>query len=277
VNFGLNWLMIYGNGPITDAMGAEGAALATTLTRWLTAIIMLAYVWLMADSTRLNVRAARADWQIARRMQRLGYPLAMAMFVEVAAFMAMTQAAGFLSNDATAGYQIAHNLVALVFMSAIGLGAATAVRVGNAVGRDDPSGVHQAALAGVTLVVGAMAVLGGLFLIMPETLIAIYTADPAVAAFALPALFVAGTMMVFDGAQAVLVNALRATGDVWFPMVAQIIAFWVLAVPAAWWLAFRADYGTAGLMGGIYVGVVAATILGAGRFAVIARRPLKRS
>ena len=129
----------------------------------------------------------------------------------------------------------------------------------------------------MALVALVMAVFGSLFLFMPETLVAAYTPQAAVAAFALPALTVAGFMMVFDGGQAVLVNALRATGDVWFPMAAQILAFWVLAAPAAWYLAFDFGHGTAGLMGGIYAGVVAATLLNGWRFAVIARRPVVRS
>lgn len=276
LNFGLNWLLIYGNAGF-EAMGADGAALATTLARWMTAVAALVYIWWILDRDRYGLRGTRASTDVGRRMRRLGYPMGLAMFVEVAAFMAMTQMAGFLGNSATAGYQIAHNLVALVFMSAIGLGAATAVRVGNAVGRGDRVGIRGAAAAGVLLVALVMAVLGGLFLVVPGALVGVYTSEAAVAVFALPALAVAGTMMVFDGVQAVLVNALRAMGDVWFPMAAQILAFWVLASPAAWYLAFHMDLGTAGLMGGIYAGVVAASILNGARMFIVLGRPIARS
>lgn len=276
VNLGLNWLLIHGHAGL-PGMGAEGAALATTLARWMTAGAILVYVWWMPCRARYGVRTARPDPEIGRRIRRLGYPMGLAMFVEVAAFMAMTQMAGFLGNDATAGYQIAHNLVALVFMSAIGLGAATGVRVGNAVGRGDLAGVRGAAAAGVLLVVLVMAMFGSLFLLIPETLVAAYTPQAAVAAFALPALMVAGFMMVFDGSQAVLINALRATGDVWFPMTTQIISFWILAAPVAWVLAFEYGFGTAGLMGGIFAGVVAATLLNGWRILRIVSGPIARA
>lgn len=275
-NFGLNWLMIHGHGGF-EAMGAEGAALATTIARWMTAVVVVGYIWWMRDRARYGIRTARASGLVGQRIRRLGYPMGLAMFVEVAAFMAMTQMAGFLGNNAAAGYQIAHNLVALVFMSAIGIGAATGVRVGNAVGRRDSLSVRGAAAAGVLLVALIMAVLGSLFLFIPGVLVGVYTSEADVIAFALPALAVAGTMMVFDGAQAVLVNALRAMGDVWYPMAAQILAFWVLASPVAWYLAFSMGYGTAGLMGGIFTGVVAATVLNGWRIMLVARRPLRRS
>lgn len=277
VNFGLNWVMIYGNLGFSG-MGAEGAALATTIARWVTAFAILAYIWWLPDRDRFGIRrASLPEARVGRRMRRLGYPMGLAMFVEVAAFTTMTQLAGFLGGDGIAGYQIAHNLVALVFMSAIGLGAATGVRVGNAVGRADPQGVRGALAAGLGLVVAAMTVLGGSFLVIPETLVAVFTADAGVVAFALPALAVAGTMMIFDGSQAVLINALRALGDVWFPMVAQILSFWVLAIPAGWIMAFGMDLGTAGLMGGIYIGVVAATAVNGWRFRRMSHRPLRRA
>lgn len=276
INFGLNWLLIFGNAGFAP-MGAEGAALATSLARWMTAFAIIAYILLVLDRRRYGIRLGKAAADVGRRLRRLGYPMGLAMFVEVAAFMAMTQMAGFLGNEATAGYQIAHNLVALVFMSAIGIGAATGVRVGNAVGRGDLPGVKGASAAGVLLVALIMAALGGLFLLVPGLLVGVYTTEAAVAAFALPALAVAGTMMVFDGVQAVLVNALRAMGDVWFPMAAQILSFWVLACPVSWYLAFSLEFGTAGLMGGIYAGVVAASILNGGRILTVVRGPIARS
>ena len=277
VNLGLNWVMIYGNLGF-PAMGAEGAALATTLARWATAATILGYIWWLPERERLGIRRASLPAaRVGRRLRRLGYPMGLAMFVEVAAFTTMIQLAGFLGGDGIAGYQVAHNLVALVFMSAIGLGAATGVRVGNAVGREDPAGVRGALAAGIGLVVVAMTVLGGSFLVIPESLVGIYSADPGVMAFAMPALAVAGSMMIFDGAQAVLVNALRALGDVWFAMLTQIFSFWALAIPVGWFMAFELGHGTAGLMGGIYVGVVAATAVNGWRFRRMSRRPLVRA
>lgn len=277
VNLGLNWVMIYGHLGF-PAMGAEGAALATTLTRWGTAAAIVAYIWWLPERERLGIRrASLPSARVGRRLRRLGFPMGLAMFVETAAFTTMIQLAGFLGADGVAGYQIAHNLVSLVFMSAIGLGAATGVRVGIAVGRDDPDGVRGALAAGIGLVVIAMTILGGSFLVIPGILVGIYSSDPGVAIYAMPALAVAGSMMIFDGSQAVLVNALRALGDVWFAMMAQILAFWLLAIPAAAVMAFHFGWGTAGLMGGIYVGVVAAAAVNGGRFRLISRRSLQRS
>lgn len=282
VNFGLNWLLIYGVSlgglTLSEPMGAAGAALATTLVRWLTAIVIIGYIWIMPERERYGIRGGGPRLGFAgRRLRSLGFPIGIAMFIEVAAFMAMTQLAGLLGPYEIAGYQIAHNLVALVFMSAIGLGAATGIRVGNAVGREDPPGVRMAGMVGVGLVAAAMALLGSTFVLIPDVLLSFYTTEAAVAAMAMTALGVAATMMMFDGSQAVLMNALRGLGDVWVPMGLQFVAFWLLALPAGYVFAFRLGLGTAGLMGGIYVGCVAATLFAGLRFAVVSRRPLSRA
>ncbi|MEC9347784.1 MAG: MATE family efflux transporter [Pseudomonadota bacterium] len=282
LNFGLNWVMIYGNPvlglDLVAPMGAAGAALATTLTRWVTAVVAVLYVLFVASPGHFGVRSREAALpDAARRMRRIGVPMGLTMFIEVAALMTMTQLAGLLGRTEVAGYQIAHNLLALAFMSAIGLGAATSIRVGNAVGRRDRPGVVMAGLVGVGICALVMAFLGGLFLTIPGTLIGFYTSDPAVIAQAAAALTVAGCMMVADGPQAVLANALRSLGDVWGPLLAQLAAFWALAIPVSWVLAFRLDYGTAGLMGGVAAGCVASVLINGARFMVVSRRPLRRS
>lgn len=281
LNLGLNWVFIQGTTVgdivIVEGMGAEGAAIATSLARWATAIVALGYIWFMPSRDRYFVRGGGpAAPDVGRNIRRIGYPMGLGMFIETAAFMAMTQMAGYLGKAEVAGYQIAHNLVALVFMSAIGIGAATGVRVGNAVGRNDVTGVRMAGLTGVGLVVIAMIMLGGCFVLVPEFLTGLYTPDRAVAATAIAALAVASSMMIFDGSQGVLVNALRGLGDVWFPMAGQFVAFWLVATPLAWYLAFDMGLGTAGLMGGIYAGCVTATLIAALRFRHMLKRPLRR-
>ena len=66
VNIFLNWLLIYGHAGI-PAMGAEGAALATTAVRWLTAIALAVFIYRSLDVKALGFvgpddqRRARLD------------------------------------------------------------------------------------------------------------------------------------------------------------------------------------------------------------------------
>ena len=71
-------------------------------------------------------------------MRRIGLAGGAAYFFETFAFAALAQAAGLLGATALAAYTMLHNIEATVFMIALGLSVATAVRVGQAVGARRP-------------------------------------------------------------------------------------------------------------------------------------------
>ncbi len=273
ISAGLAWLWV-------GEHGAPGAALAMTLTRFLMGATLALYVWRLRDRVELGVRGTlshtlRHDMPaLGRRLRRLGYPLALAQGLEAGSFSGLVLMAGYLGPAALGGYQITMNLIATVFMIGVGLSTASAVRVGQAVGRHDRVNMARAGWAAMLLVVVLTGAIGLSFGSLAEGIAAIYTNDPAVRAVAIPAIGLAGWFVVFDGLQGVCMGALRGCGDVWIPTALQLVAFWALAIPIGGLLAFRADYGALGLFAGLTVGVVAATVLLAARFALVSRRAI---
>ena len=276
INFAFNWVVIYGNLGF-PAMGAEGAMLATSAVRWIALLALIGYVAAMRDGDKYGVRGPLGDARLlGRKIRRLGYPMAAAQGLETSSFTMMALLAGYLGAVALAGYQIAISTLALLFMTAIGIATATGVRVGNAVGRRDPAGLRLAGWTGAGLVAVTMVALGAVLVVLPETLAAIYTPDRKSIAAAATALTIAGLFLAFDGLQVVLVQSLRGAGDVLAPMGIQAIAFWVFGVPAGAYLAFVMDFGIAGLMGGMFVGVVISAAANGARFHVVSKRDIKR-
>ncbi len=276
INFGFNWVVIYGNLGF-PAMGAEGAMLATSAVRWIALLAFIGYVLAMRDGDKYGVRGPLGGARLlGRKLRRIGYPMAMAQGLETSSFTMMTLMAGYLGAVALAGYQIAISTLALLFMTAIGIATATGVRVGNAVGRRDPAGLRLAGWTGAGLVVVTMAALGAVLIVLPESLAAIYTSEPASIAAATTALTVAGLFLAFDGLQVVLVQSLRGAGDVLAPMGIQATAFWLFGVPSGAYFAFVMDFGIAGLMGGLFVGVVISAAANGARFHVVSKRDVER-
>ena len=276
INVLLNWMFIYGNLGAPE-MGATGAVLATTIVRWLMALVLLGYVLIMPCHERYCVRGTmKGAWARARVFRRIGVPFAIAQGIEASAFSAVILFAGYLGTASVGGYQIAQNLIALAFMCAIGIGTATGVRVGNAVGRGDQADVKWVGWTGTFVVAVVMIFAGFLFFGAPRALVRIYSRDVAVIEAAVPTVMVAAGMMIFDGAQGVLMSALRGAGDIWIPVLFHCIAFWGFMVPAAALFAFTLGLGTPGLMLGAWVGVLVASVLLALRFNLISHRPVKR-
>jgi multidrug resistance protein, MATE family len=276
LNAVLNQVLIFGEFGAPE-LGGEGAVIATSIARWFMMIALVVYVWTMKDSVEFGVRGGRfPDWHLGKTMRKIGYPFGIAQGIEASAFSSLVLMAGYLGTAALGAYQIAQNLIALAFMVAIGFGVATGVRVGNAIGRDDQQGISRAAWVGVGLTCAAMGLVGVAFVFIPGKLAGVYTTDPEVLAIATATVLISALLLVFDGAQGVLMSILRSCGEVWTPVLLYGFSFWAVAMPFAAWIAFSLGYGAPGLMGGMLAGVVLASLLLGLRFRWLTRRPIRR-
>jgi len=276
LNAFLNWVFIFGHLG-APAMGAEGAAITTSVVRWIMLAALIAYVLWLPDGHKLGIRGPiEGALALARKHRRIGYPLGLARGLEVAAFSALTMFAGWLGTVSLAGYQIAFNLIGLAFMCAIGTSSATTVRVGNAIGRGNAIDVSRAGWAGVLIIIVIMLCIMGPYMGLGHALASIYSDDPAVIPVAAGLIAITGLVLVFDGVQAVLMGCLRGSADVWFPSALQLLAWWGLSVPIGWALAFPGGAGANGLMWAVLVGAFAAAVSLGVRFRTISRRPGRR-
>lgn len=274
LNAALNWLLIYGHLGL-PAMGAPGASLATSIARWAMLAALVGYVLLMPDGARYGVRAPLAGhYAQARKLLRLGLPLALATGLETTAFAATTVFAGWLGRDALAAYQVATNVMVLIFMLAIGVSTATAVKVGNAVGRGDQAGVARAGWTGAGLILVLMLGAGVIVFLARRPIAQLYGDDPAVISAAAAALAIVAGMVILDGMQGVLMGAVRGAADVLVPTAMQGVAFWAVSVPAAYWLAIGWGGGIPGLLSGLLLGLIAASLMLGWRFHAISRRAI---
>ena len=259
VNVFLNWVLVFGNlgAPRLETIGS---AWATVGSRWFMAVALVAIAW---PTLREHLRPWRPD-AIDRRalgqMLRLGVPIGLQHQLELGIFAMTAVMMGWIGELAVAGHIVALHLAALTFMVPLGISGAGAVRVGQAVGRDDPAGVRRATVLSFALGIGVMVVSAALFLTIPGPLAAIWTAKTDVLAVAVLLIPIAGVFQVFDGVQVVAVGVLRGLGDTRTPVVTSIVGFWGIGFPVGYGLAFWLDWGAAGLWWGLVAGLVAVSI-----------------
>lgn len=289
LNIPLNAMLIYGWGGFFEPMGAAGAVIATSALRWAAAAAMILYILTLSfrvAGDAFAIRAPFGEWArlaltagggLGRRMRRLGAAVSLAYGLEAGAFSALVFMAGLIGPVALAAHQITTNAVAVMIMAAIGMAAATSVRVGNAVGRRDQPNMARAGWVGAALGSAFMILPAVLFLTAPLAIAAVYVADPEVLDVAFWTITIAGLFVVFDGAMNVVMGALRGAGDVWVPMGLHIVAFWVVGVPAAWMCAFTLELGAAGLQIGIAIAVALSMAAQMIRFRTISRRLIARA
>ena len=276
LNVGLNWLLIFGHGGF-PALGAEGAAIATSIVRWCMFAAAALFVLRYVNRRRFGITAAADPAQrLGPRMRRVGLPMGIAHGLEASAFSVMTLFAGLLGAAQVGGFSIPMNLLALAFMGGIGLSTAASIRVGNAVGRGDPAGVRWAGWVAVGVAVIYLAVFAMVFVLMPTWLATLYTTDAAVLAIAVPTILVGAIAAIPDGVQGVLMGALRGASDVWPATVLYVLAFWVVMVPLGYWLAVTREMGAPGLMFAVVAGATVAAVLLGWRFLLVSARAVRR-
>ena len=224
VNAAINWVLVYGNLG-APALGVSGSAWATLAARVYMAAVLIGAV--VAHDVRYQtglfhvapvIEAARL-W----RLVRLGFPAAMQTVFEYGVFASATAFAGRLEPVALAAHQIVLNIAGFTFMVPFGLASASAVRVGQAVGRGDPAGAARAGWTALALGVAFMAVAAAVFVLGPRALLGLFTRNTAITEIGVALLLIAAVFQMFDGIQGVLTGALRGLGDTRTPMIWNLV------------------------------------------------------
>lgn len=279
VNALFNYVLITGIGPF-PAMGLMGSATATLLSRLFMAGAMLVYIYRSSHfrfvlRTEFRLLPTNQDvWTILR----LGIPGGLTFFFEVATFSLAVVIVGWLGEDRLAAHQIAINMASVTYMMATGISSAAAIRVGAAVGQSSRLGVVRAGVAAFALSVGFMTVAALLFLTANDWLVSLYIRDnPAVSSIAATLVVMAGFFQLSDGVQVVALGCLRGLSDVNRPTIITLFAYWVVALPLSYVLAFPFGLDAIGVWIGLLAGLTLAAVLLTWRFSQRVRRIAERS
>src|ERR1035437_47292 len=253
-----NWVLIYGKWGM-PVMGVNGSAIATLLSRVFMAAALLGFAWRYERKRGHPLFRHWAGPHLAklRELVRLGAPAAGQIVLEVGAWNLATLSAGWLTPVALATHQIALNYASLTYMVPLGISAAAAVSVGHAVGAGDGAKARRAGCLALSLGCGFMLLAAACYLLFPAPLIALYTTDPQVMRLGSTLLAVVAAFEIFDAIQTVSTGALRGLGETRFPMLANLVGYWVLGLPLGLTLCFVIHWGIYGL----WIGLLAALIV----------------
>ena len=274
-NVVVNYILIFGKLGF-PALGVLGSAYSTSICRW------LMFFYMLAASRRTLARYWRGFDAAALALRghvlllRIGVPIGVHNSVELLVFGTVALLMGRMGIAELGGHQIAINLASLSFMVPLGISGAAATRVGNAIGRGDLPGARRAAAVCLVLGGGVMLLFAALFGAFPEPLARLYTTDAAVITMAALLLPIAAVFQVFDGLQVVGAGVLRGTADTAFPAGIALVGFWVIGLPAGWYLAFGAGRGPSGLWWGLTIGLAVVASLFLVRIAVRFRSSVAR-
>jgi MATE family multidrug resistance protein len=252
-----DWVLIYGHLGF-PAMGITGSGWSTCMARvYMASVLGITLLWVESKHKLEGWRGTiRIDFRRALQLLRLGIPAAGQILFEIGAFAAATAMCARLGPLPLSGHEIALNCASFTFMVPFGISSAAAVRVGQELGRGDLAAARTAGWSAVILGAGFMTTSGLVFVSIPKTIAHIFSSDPDVIRVGATLLLVAAAFQLFDGLQIVTTGALRGTGDTGTPMLANLIAYWLISLPVAYLLGFKLQWGALGIWIGLCIGLI---------------------
>ena len=271
-----NWALIFGHLGLPP-LGVEGAAMNLVLVGTLNTLGLLGFVLF---APRYRARRLFSSFPMPGReclvLSKLGVPIAATLVLDSGFFSAIALMMGKMGYVWLAAHQVAINYATVVFMIPVSVSSATMARVGQAIGQQDPALARARGLLGLSCSLALVIPSILLILTMPQWIAGIYTSDVAVVQAALPLLFAVAFLQMFDATYITAQGALRGFKDVNGPLLISF-SFWIVGLPAAWWLGIEMGRGAVGLWWGMVAGIAVTAMLLVWRFNTVSARTVRQT
>lgn len=255
LGLGLGWFGL-------PAFGLLGIGLATTLVN----ICMAVALFQLLRGKRfarfeLFAKLDWPSWSILVPMLSLSVPIFLGMLFEAGLFVTTTLIMGVIGLIESGAHHIAMSASAFCYMLPLGMSFALTARIGRAVGIRSKPAIELRIISGTILTI-ALAFITALALVLFRDQIAqIYTSDKQLQHFAANLLLFSAVYQLSDGAQVMLIGALRGLHDTRVPMFINAFSYWVVAFGVGLFCAYILKLGAYGLWIGLITGLSVASFL----------------
>ena len=199
-------------------MGVAGAALATILSQFLSAVLVLGALMRTKDMYRLEWKKLRIDGIMLKRIIRIGLPAGMESAMYSISNVIVQAGVNTLGTDSVAAWAAYGKVDGLFWMMVSALGISATTFIGQNYGAKKVERVHQGVRVCMMLAVIMTLIMDGVLLVAGDFLMSMFTSDTAVREigsqllhFMVPTFLTYIVIEIFSG-------ALRGVGDAWMPM-----------------------------------------------------------
>lgn len=226
-NIPLNYILIHGMFGL-PALGGPGCGWATGLVLWLNFFMLLGYITGNHYFRPFGL-TRHFEWpKLARQLEllHLGTPIGMSFFLEVSLFSLIAFLIAKFGTVVVASHQAVLNVSSIIYMIPQSLAVALSVRVGQAMGRQDPQHARLVCGAGLLVSLSFALITMSIVLLGRHSIISLYSNDPQVLAIGNTLLLFSAFYQLVDAAQTVASGALRGYKLTTIPMLIHAVSFW---------------------------------------------------
>lgn len=248
VNILGNWVLIYGVAGFPE-LGLLGAGISTLVSRILMALAMVSIV-IAGKGFReyrhdlVHSSLNKADF---KEMNRLGWPVALQLGMESAAFTLSCVMVGWLGTIPLAAHQVMITLSQLFYLVLSGMAAALAIRVSHFMGQKDYAAVRRNAYDGFRLNLLFSLCMGIPVFLLRHQIGGWFNDNAEVQAYVSVLIILMMVYQFGDGLQYTFANALRGIACVKPMVLYAFIAYFVISLPLGYTLGFTCGMGILGI------------------------------
>lgn len=253
LNIVLDPLFIFGIAFFPE-MGVTGAAVATVIGRG-SGVAYASWALFFRTSGRIQIRAEHwaFDPKLLWNLVRLSSTAILQFLISTASWTGLVIIIAGFGSVAIAGYQIGLRVIIFVILPAVGLANAAATLVGQNLGAGKPERAERTVWFAAGLNAGLLGLAGLVFVLFADSVIAVFTTDPEIAAYGRDCLRIVGYGYAFYGLGMVMEGAFNGAGDTVTPTYLNFFIFWLFEIPAAYFLATYLGYGPKGVFWSITI------------------------
>ncbi len=260
INIVLDPCLIFGLGPFPE-MGVTGAAVATTIGRGIGVLYQLWYLFGGRGKLAFQIRHLRIVPELISRVLVISIGGIGQFLISMSSWIIIMRIVALYGSTAIAAYTIALRMLEFVWLPAWGLGNAAATLVGQNLGANKPQRAEQsvwrAARYNTIFMTGA-----GVFLIAFAPGIAgLFSNEAEVVRLGTSCLRILGIGFPMYAIGMIITQALNGAGDTVTPSIINLVCFWFLQIPLAYWLATAVSLGPDGVFIAVVISESLLTIL----------------
>ena len=262
LNILLNYIFIFGKCGV-EAMGAEGAGLATLISRVGQTAAIVVYYFL---SSRLRLyrsffEAKGFNLSYLKSLFKVGYPISFQMILESAAFILTSILALSFGEVAAGSMQVSFSIANIAWMITVAIGSASTILVSHIAGAKQHDELRPMVNATYHIGIAWATLMAFIFVVFREPMASLFTDNSEVIALTAELILLIAIYQFSDAVQGLSISMLRGLQDVKIIMPIVLCSYLVLNIPIGCWLAYGMDMGCHGLVTGLIVGLSSAALL----------------
>ena len=218
-------------------MGIKGAALATLIGRTIGVLYQLGFISYVIKQIAITWAQFKPNKQVIANILKITMGGAGQFLIQSASWIFLVKILSYFGTEVIAGYTIALRIIVFTILPSWGLANAAATLVGQNLGAGKPERAVKSAWTIGFINTAFLAFITVIFFFTAEDLISLFDTNPQVLKTGVQCLLIMSAGYIFFGIGMVIVQAINGAGDTLPVTLINLICFWVIEIPLAYYLA----------------------------------------